>query len=201
MLIWVCALHCEAKPVIDHYRLKKSPKHRAFDLFHNDDILCVISGIGKTAAAAATAWAAGLQHHSNSLCWINLGVAGTAEKELGEIFSLNKITDQQTGHSFYPVTTFNSDIYSAQCLSLDKPSSNYLPDTLYDMEASAFFYTAARFSSAELVHSLKVISDNELYPPVRDKAQVSDLIYRQITRISGFAEKLTRTSYCLRTCH
>ena len=95
MLIWISALHCEAKPVIDHYRLKKSPQHRAFDLFHNDEMCSVISGIGKNAVAAATAWMGGLQHASHSLCWINLGVAGTAEKELGEIFSLNKINQGQ----------------------------------------------------------------------------------------------------------
>ena len=55
MLIWVCALHCEAKPVIDYYRLSKSHDDNAFDLYQSDRMICVISGSGKLASAAATA--------------------------------------------------------------------------------------------------------------------------------------------------
>ena len=58
MLIWVCAMHCEAKPVIDFYRLKKSHDDNAFDLYRGDKMACIISGIGKLASAAASAWIA-----------------------------------------------------------------------------------------------------------------------------------------------
>ena len=57
-VIWVSALHCEAKPVIDYYRLKKSHDDNAFDLYRGDDMLCIISGVGKIASAAACAWIA-----------------------------------------------------------------------------------------------------------------------------------------------
>ncbi|MCP4429587.1 MAG: hypothetical protein GY806_01285 [Gammaproteobacteria bacterium] len=190
MLIWVIALPCEAKPIIDYYRLKKSPQYRAFDLFQNDEMLCVISGIGKTSAAAACAWVAGLQHTSQSLCWINLGAAGGADHSVGDLFSLNKITDGEKGRSFYPVVEFNSGISSACCISLDKASFDYHPVALYDMEACSYFATATRFSSAELVHSLKVISDNQQHLPARDKSVISDLIYKQLSSITGYAEKL-----------
>src|SRR5210317_39526 len=139
MLIWVAALHCEAKPVIDHYRLKKSARHRAFDLFHKDEMICVISGVGKTCAAAATAWVAGLQHASASICWINLGIAGAANHNIGDIFRLSKITDMKNNRSYYPQSEFHSDIKTAACISLDQASVYYHPADLYDMEASAFF--------------------------------------------------------------
>ena len=35
MLIWVAALHCEAKPVIDYYRLRKL-HGQAFDVYRGD---------------------------------------------------------------------------------------------------------------------------------------------------------------------
>jgi hypothetical protein len=190
MLIWVVALHCEAKPVIDHYRLKKSARHRAFDVFQNDEMICVISGVGKTCAAAATAWVAGLQHASAAICWINLGIAGGANHNIGDIFWLRKITETQNDRSYYPLSELSSDMNTASCISLDQASVDYHPADLYDMEASAFFSTAMRFSSAELVHSLKVIGDNREQPPERNKSVISELIFKQISSITGFAENL-----------
>ena len=190
MLIWVVALHCEAKPVIDHFRLKKSARHRAFDLFHGDEMICVISGIGKTCAAAATAWVAGLQHETASVCWINLGIAGSANHNIGDICRLTKIVEVQNDRAYYPLPDLQSDIKPASCISLDKASVDYHPADLYDMEASAFFSTAVRFSRADVVHSLKVIGDNPEQPPQRDKPIISELIFRQINSISDFAESL-----------
>ena len=90
MLIWVIALHCEAKPIIDFYRLKKTTAHKGFDLYQNQHMQCVISGIGKINAAAATAWVAALNQDQPSLAWINSGTAGGAEHALGSIFWVSK---------------------------------------------------------------------------------------------------------------
>lgn len=192
MLIWVAALHCEAKPIIDFYRLKKSPHHRAFDLYHNGSMQCVISGIGKTASAAATAWVAALNHPQASICWINLGTAGAASAPVGEIFWLNKITDSQSNRHYFPVPTFVSKLQSRACISLDQPGEKYHHEAIYDMEASAFFATATRFSTAELVHSLKIISDNHHHQTGYDKTSVSELIRSQLESINGLVEKLQK---------
>ncbi len=189
MLIWVSALRCEAKPVIDYYRLKKSADHRAFDLYQNNDIVCIVSGIGKTAVAAATAWAAALFHANSNMAWINLGSAGSASDPVGSLFWINKITEQPDLY-YAPVPTFNTDLESRSCMTLNEPGSDYHSDHLFDMEASAFFTTATRFSSTKLVHCLKVISDNRNQPPLRDKAAISLLIQNHIEAIANFAEKL-----------
>ncbi len=194
MLIWIIALHCEAKPVIDYYRLKKSAYHRGFDLFHNGDMQCVISGIGKNNAAAATAWVAALNQDAGSTCWINLGVAGGGGRAIGEICVLDKITDSLTGRSYYPAPVIDSRLATAGCVSLDIPSNDYQPQCLFDMEVSAFFATATRFSSTEQVHSLKVISDNEDHPPVTDKAMISELINAQRDSIDDYARLLMQLS-------
>ena len=78
MLIWVSALHCEAKPVIDFYRLKKSHDDNAFDLYRGDNMACIISGTGKVASSAACAWIAARYEDEASIAWINLGTAGAA---------------------------------------------------------------------------------------------------------------------------
>lgn len=190
MLIWIAALHCEAKPVIDFYRLKKTSAHRGFDLYESDTMCCVISGIGKTSAAAATAWVAALQSIHASIAWINLGIAGADKHEIGSAFWINKISCDSTKQHFYPVPTFNTGFNPSACTTLDQPSSAYYSGSLFDMEASGFFSTATRFSSAEFIHCLKFVSDNEYQQLGRDKAAISDLINQRIESIDNFVQKL-----------
>ena len=190
MLVWVTALHCEAKPIIDHYRLKKSPSHHNFDVYLKENMLCIISGIGKTAAAAATAWIAGLNNDETSIAWINIGTAGSATHTIGTALSIDKISDDESNRYFHPVTLFDSGLESAHCRTLSKPGTDYLAQLIYDMEASAFFETASRFSSAGLVHCLKIISDNPSQQIGRDKARISEMIKTKIAQLAGFAESL-----------
>ena len=79
MLVWVVAMHCEAKPVIDYYRLKKSRIDHAFDLYRGDQMLCVISGIGKTAVAAASAWVQSTFAHADSVEALGVVIATHAD--------------------------------------------------------------------------------------------------------------------------
>lgn len=190
MLIWVTALHCEAKPIIDYYRLKKSSHCKAFDCYQNETMQCVVSGIGKPAMAAATGWIAAINQQQVPNCWINIGIAGAADRPIGDIFLLNKVTDSATNRPYYPVPGFSSELASAACISLDQPSSDYHRKSLFDMEASAFFAAATRFSTVELVHCLKVISDNQHQQTGYDKPAVSRLIHNQLETIDGFVQNL-----------
>jgi adenosylhomocysteine nucleosidase len=45
-------------------------------------------------------------------------------------------------------------------LTVEQVEEEYSPPWVYDAEAAGFFPTACRFSTAELVHCFKVISDN-----------------------------------------
>jgi len=192
MLIWVIALHCEAKPVIDFYRLKKSPGQHAFDLYQNEDMQCIISGIGKTNAAAATAWIGALNQNQLSISWINLGIAGAAQHRLGSIFWISKLSQRNTKKHWFPVPTFASGFGTSDCISLDEASTDYQNNAIYDMEASACFSIAVRFSSAELVHCLKVISDNQQQKTGYDKATISNLIDQNMVAIDVFVQNLKK---------
>ena len=125
MLIWVCALHCEAKPVIDYYRLKKSHDDSAFDLYRGDNMVCIISGTGKVASAAACAWIAASHNEATSFAWINLGTAGCADHEIGAPFLLNQVIDADTGQRYYPVPCIDSMLPGCACLTLSLPSEDY----------------------------------------------------------------------------
>jgi len=189
MLIWVTALHCEAKPIIDHYRLKKLQSHQAFDVYQKDQIECIVSGIGKLACAAATAWIAALNQEARSITWINIGTAGSASHDIGTALLINRIFDE-SGQHFYPAPLLNSGFKTAHCLTRSEPSTDYHPDQVYDMEASAFFDTATRFSNAELVQCVKVISDNPSHQTGRNKARISELIHQHINQLARLGQDL-----------
>ena len=190
MLIWVCALHCEAKPVIDFYRLKKSHADNAYDLYRNQDMVCIVSGPGKLASAAATAWIAAQQQAAGSLAWINLGIAGAAEYDIGSAFLLNQVIDADSAQRFYPVMPEKTILPGKTGLCLSQPSTEYHDDYLFDMESSGFMQSALRFSSAELIRCLKVVGDNRHEQTGRNRQRVSDLIQQHIEIIDAQARAL-----------
>lgn len=190
MLIWVSALHCEAKPVIDYYRLKKSPDNNPFDLYLGDGMACVVSGIGKISAAAACAWAAARLQQQASLAWINLGTAGAGEHEIGSLFSLHQVIDADDGQRYYPAPAAADRLDGAACMTLSQPAEDYRDDCLFDMEASGYMYSSLRFSSAELIRSLKIVSDNRHGKTGKDRRRVSELVQSQIDSIAREATSL-----------
>jgi len=162
------ALHSEAKPIIDHYRLQRLTTE-GFPLYvgascvgetPNLLINLVVTGIGQLAMAAAVGWLAGRQENTKS-AWLNLGTAGHLDATLGEIFRVAQCTnaDDHSAHLPPLVSRWQGEIASLQ--TVDRAMTDYPPVAMVDMEAHAFFGTACRFAPAELVQSLKVVSDNQ----------------------------------------
>ena len=60
MLNLIVATQTEARPLIAHFHLQAANLGSAFPLYHKDDLRLIISGIGKIAAATATAYLFGL---------------------------------------------------------------------------------------------------------------------------------------------
>ncbi len=167
----VTALPCEARPLIDHWRMQRNTHSRAFPVYHsphkdgkggrhNEKTSLIVSGIGKVNAAAACA-------HLHNLCapqtaiWINTGIAGHTTLALGDTLIAHAIEDASSGQKWYPPIVFKPACRSEAILSVDTVSAHYPKNTALDREASAFFAIANRYTTAELVHSIKVISDNE----------------------------------------
>ena len=81
---------------------------------------------------------------------------------------------------------------TSACLTLSLPSDEYRDDTLFDMEASGFVYSALRFSSAELTQSLKIVSDNRRQQTGKNRQRVSELVQAHIESIDRQAAGLLR---------
>ncbi|NQV69235.1 MAG: hypothetical protein HQ498_04330 [Pseudohongiella sp.] len=158
----VVAHGLEAKPLIAMLSLNKQAASRAYPLYQNDrGVSLIVSGMGKVAAAAATAYLAARQENeANSVqAWLNLGIAGHQTEELGKALLACKISDRSTGLSFYP-PMWLSGFSTSAVITVDQPALEYPENAAYEMEAMGFYATATRFVTSELVQVFKIISDN-----------------------------------------
>ena len=160
MINIVVALPAEARPLLDHFRLRDKQHNTAFPIYRNTDMALIVSGPGKVAAAAATALLAGTGTSHARAAWLNIGIAGHAHHAVGSGYIAHRITDSTTGTNWYPPHIHELSTPTETLYTVDRPEDDYPTAALYEMEASGFFPVASRFSSSELVQCFKVISDN-----------------------------------------
>lgn len=203
MLNIVVALKCEAKTIIQHYGLKHVPGKHPFPVYEKDGIALTISGPGKVAAAAATAVIYTMFGESSNIGWLNLGIAGHKSRSLGQGVLANKITDKASNRNWYPPIVFTPPCESENLITVDQVENQYQKNAVYEMEASGFYETASRFSTAELVHSYKVISDNTDYSTkniteesvkqlIKTNLEEIDAIFQEINYLSASLQSIER---------
>ncbi|WP_341326651.1 hypothetical protein [Methylotuvimicrobium sp. KM2] len=158
------ALPCEAKPLVAHFGLKKDTTVRAFAMYRNEAVYLTVTGPGKSAMAAGLAYTQAVSAGLENALFVNVGVAGHRTHDIGSAWTINKISDADTGRNHYPMPIYGLPCAATSLLTSSKPQFDYNHEHLCDMEASAFFETAARFSTGELIQCLKIVSDNRSEP-------------------------------------
>lgn len=137
MMLIHTALLCEARPLIEHYRLKKVD---GFYINKNLNTALIISGIGKKNTKNALLQAFGKFDIKFAL---NLGVCGCKDKsiKIGSLFCTNKKLD---GFKFESIQSV-------------KDPKQPINTTLCDMESEEFIKVCDEKNIPNLV--LKVVSD------------------------------------------
>ncbi len=187
-----CALPCEAKPLVAHFRLKKNLASQIFAQYSNGEVSLTVTGVGKTAMAAGVGYTMALSTTRTHPILVNVGVAGHRQHDLGEIFTAEKITDADSGRNHYPPLVARQPGATAAITTVSSPHLEYREDCLYDMEASAFYESAARFTTGELIQCLKVISDNAASPAANIRAkQVSKLLAGSSAALQALLGEMT----------
>jgi len=163
MLVNIVVAHSlEAKALIKMLELQRHHASSEYVEYSNSNHLhLLVSGIGKEAITAAVTYL-GEQQASDSgeiRAWLNIGIAGHRDASLGSAWLGNKITDQSSGASAYPSQLIEG-VEVGSVVTVDEPENSYPLDAAYEMEASAFYTEATKYSTAELVQVFKVISDN-----------------------------------------
>jgi nucleoside phosphorylase len=180
------ALPCEAKPLVEHFGLKKDGSVRPFAVYLSQDICLTVTGLGKSAMAAGVGYTQALFASVEHPVMLNIGIAGHKDHPLGGLFLIDRIIDVDSLKSYYPSLNVTPPCPTGSIQTLSKPLLNYDHSHLCDMEASAFYETAVRFSSSELIVCLKVISDNQLSPVENiQPKQVAALLAAHLTTVES----------------
>ena len=99
MIYIFSAFYAEAKNIIDHYGLKKekSPEMVRFDVFANESIRLVITGVGEINAAAAVSNIGGAYGISpdDEILNVGCGAGFSSDICMGSIFLGNKLTEHR----------------------------------------------------------------------------------------------------------
>lgn len=185
------ALASEAKPLVAHFKLKKSLQSQAFTIYNNDRYCVTVTGIGKASVAAAVAYTMALLAKRANPILINIGIAGHRERALGSVCLAEKLIDTDSGRSFYPSLIFSAPCPTISVSTVSRPDTLYQHEGLIEMEATAFYQTAVIFSGAELVHCLKIVSDNQQRPADAITPRIaSDLVMGSIVTIDRLIQEL-----------
>ena len=192
MLTLVVALPAEAQPLCEHFGLTKVSTPGDVAMFESEQLRLIQTGVGTVAAASAVGYVAGRYAAQQTLAWLNVGIAGHRSLPVGTACLGYKVTDAATNRSWYPPVTFESACANTTIRTVTEASNDYPHECAYDMEAAGFCAAASRFSTSELVHCLKIISDNPTEPSHRvTSALVRELLSAQLPSISSVVATLS----------
>ena len=191
MIYIFSAFYAEAKNIIDHYGLKKekSPETVRFDVFANDSIRLVITGVGEINAAAAVSNIGGAYGISPDDEILNVGCGAGFGNEtcLGSIFLGNKLTEQITGRTFYPDMLMKTNLMECEIVTVARVLNEGRDSVVYDMEAAAVYQAAAFFVGPHRMHFIKLVSDaGERI----DQSKITELFALQEEKICGYIDML-----------
>jgi nucleoside phosphorylase len=162
--IFIVALPAEAKPINRHFGLQRDNHYGELPLYSKDKMALIITGCGGQAASRAAIWMESNLNHGERPAWINLGIAGHATMEIGQVVLAESIEDAATGTVWLPALPPSPPCATESVITLQQPDLSYSHDGVVDMEAAALLRPGSDIIDPERFYCLKVISDNQQHP-------------------------------------
>ena len=201
---WVVALKEEAEIILDYFKLKAINEKTIYPIYKNveETHWLILSGIGRSNAAASTAYLYSYSQASSYTSWINIGIAGSDKGNFGDLYLVDKISTYQGNKSTYPSTMPKTSLPKMHLFTSDVAISDYSTHELIDMEGSAFFDIASKLTSNEFICLMKIISDG----PQNDikeitKSKIRNLIKENLIKIIdviSYYERLSQEEFQIR---
>jgi adenosylhomocysteine nucleosidase len=191
-LRFVVALQAEARPLAERFDLAPLPECHAFPVYRGERGWAIVTGPGKVAAAAGTAYLHLLSGGEAGQAWLHVGIGGHFKRPVGDASIAHKIQDAASGSSWYPPLVVDLPCGTASILTVERVEEEYASPWVHDGEAAGFYPTACRFATSELVQCFKVISDNPESTLERSPSAsfVEGLIRENLDPIESFGETL-----------
>ena len=97
--------------------------------------------------------------------------------------------------SWYPSVLFDNTLPLVSVVSFEQPVTDYPAAVCCDMEAAGFMAAATRVSAGDLVHVIKIVSDNASHGLEQiDRAYVQQLVGAQLAAIDAVLNGLHRSA-------
>ncbi|NSW91736.1 MAG: hypothetical protein HPY74_13890 [Firmicutes bacterium] len=194
-MIFMCtSMYWEALPFIKQLNLKRDFKSHKFEIFKNEEIILIITGIGKVKAAVAVTYLFSKYEPEDSDLFMNIGVCGTKNRNIaiGTAFFCNKIIENDTKRTFYPDMLFKHTFEETSvetCSLVINKEDIELEGQLADMEASGIYQAASVFLQPHQISFIKVVSDY-LNVEKLSKDKVSELIEDKTVQIISWMNEV-----------
>ncbi|MCK9371624.1 MAG: hypothetical protein M0P91_00375 [Sulfuricurvum sp.] len=157
MIYLTCALDAEARPLIEHYRLKRDYT-LPYTFYKGDGILLLVTGIGRSNAMLALSALMGYRIPTKDDLLINIGICGAPDTyRLGEALLIHQIMD--TDRSYYPDILYPHPLRETGLMCVDTPVSSPCLSPV-DMESGGIFQAASRFLKLHQMAFIKIVSDH-----------------------------------------
>ena len=155
------ALVAEAKPIIGHFKLTCKAK-QPFNLYENEHIALIVSGMGSQNSKEALLYALSLYEPCVA---INIGIAGCVNRSVakGTLFCT---THEGLGMPFASCSSYDGAVQKAL----------HVKTTLVDMEADTFLQTVPKTIKT---YVFKVVSDH-LEDTIPSKTDVGNWVTKSI---------------------
>jgi len=200
MIFFVIAFHPEAKPLIEHFKLKKIPSSK-FETFSNNQVFLILTREGMIKSSIGTTYLLTKFSAQEKDIAINLGICGAQNRKFqkGDIILCHKIINHYSKRAFYPDIIVNHDmkegILESFMTPVKKDMEEKIEGDIVDMEGAGFFESASFFLPPHNTHCIKIVYDFLDYEKI-EKGEISNLIYNHIPKIERFIYSLSELNEC-----
>lgn len=157
MIYLIAALDAEARPLIEHYRLKRDHA-LPYTVYTGNGVLLLVTQPGKHNAMMATSALLGWRIPETGDILVNIGICGApAAYPIGEPLLIHRIVDGV--RRYHPDILYSHTFRESPLLCLDEPAA-CCREMPVDMESGGVFAAASRFFKLHRLAFLKIVSDH-----------------------------------------
>lgn len=156
------ALGLEAKPIINYFKLKKDINIKKFQVFRNENITLIITGVGIIKSLIAITHIFTLDEVNNDSYLFNIGVCGSDKFEIGKIILANKVVDSENNIKFYSDMIVEHSFIEGSLESFNEVINDKekIRCDIVDMEGAGVAKAGTYFLDNSRIFIIKIVSDN-----------------------------------------